>query len=174
MSTDTTGTKASTESKNARLVGGIKFEPWQSTLTTYHTTRQMDYPAILTQWCRSSRLAQTRTAQRTYTLKYVPSVGTRTRSITNQTMKQKTENMRMTEDIAELPKWMNGVPLVSGWCRYNGRVFYAHINFEASEKANKAVFDLAYCATEALNDKYLLTREWDAKKFRRWKNNSNW
>jgi hypothetical protein len=74
----------------------------------------------------------------------------------------------------EIPFWFIECPLVSGWCRYNGRVFYADINFQESEKIGKPVFDLAYCATQALNGIYLMTREWDKKKFRRWKNNSNW
>jgi len=73
-----------------------------------------------------------------------------------------------------IPNWMNNCPLVYGWCRYNGRVFFADLNYEESEKAQKPIFDLAYCATRAMNNIYLLRREWDAKKFCRWRNNSNW
>ena len=73
-----------------------------------------------------------------------------------------------------LPAWMENCPLVSGWCRYNGRVFYADLNYEKSEQAQRPVFDLAYCATKAMNGIYLLTRPWDANKFKRWANNSNW
>lgn len=73
-----------------------------------------------------------------------------------------------------IPKWLEDCSLVSGWCRYNGRVFFADLNFEESEKLQKPVFDLAHCATKAMNNIYLLRREWHPKKFRRWKNNSNW
>ena len=73
-----------------------------------------------------------------------------------------------------LPDWMKSCPLISGWCRYNGRIFYADLNWEESEKAEKPIFDLAYCATKALNNIYLLQREWHPKKFRRWGKHSNW
>ena len=73
-----------------------------------------------------------------------------------------------------LPEWLDGCPLVSGWCRYNGRIFFADLNYEESEKAQKPIFDLAYCATKALNGIYLLRREWDSKKFCRWGKHSNW
>jgi hypothetical protein len=42
-----------------------------------------------------------------------------------------------------LPDWMNNFQLVSGWCRYNGRIFFADLNYEESEKAQKPIFDLA-------------------------------
>jgi hypothetical protein len=73
-----------------------------------------------------------------------------------------------------LPDWLESCPLVSGWCRYNGRIFYADLNWEESQKAEKPIFDLAYCATKALNNIYLLQREWHPKKFRRWGKHSNW
>lgn len=74
----------------------------------------------------------------------------------------------------EIPDWIVDCPLVSGWCRYNGRIYYADLNYEESKKVNKPVFDLAYCATKAMNGIYLLQRQWDKNKFRRWSNNSNW
>ena len=67
-----------------------------------------------------------------------------------------------------LPSWLHGCPLVFGWCRYNGRVYFADLNFDESEKAQKPIFDLAYCATKAMNGIYLMRREWDIKKFSRW------
>jgi hypothetical protein len=74
----------------------------------------------------------------------------------------------------EYPKWMGNCPLIFGWCRYNGRIYFADLNYEESEKAQKPIFDLAYCATKAMNGIFLLRREWDAKKFCRWSNYSNW
>lgn len=79
-----------------------------------------------------------------------------------------------TLEFLEMPPWMADCPLVSGWCRYNGRIYYADLNYAESEKQQYPVFDLAYCATKALNNIYLLQRKWDSSKFRRWKNHSNW
>jgi hypothetical protein len=95
-------------------------------------------------------------------------------------MKNETSLNHETPPIANvllaevLPAWLDGCPLIFGWCRYNGRIFFADLNYEESVKANKPVFDLAYCATKALNNIYLLRREWNAKKFCRWSKNSNW
>ena len=74
----------------------------------------------------------------------------------------------------EIPHWMENCPFTSGWVRYNGRVYYADLNWEESKKAEKPIFDLAYCATKAMNHIYLLRREWDPKKFSRWGTYSNW
>ncbi len=73
-----------------------------------------------------------------------------------------------------IPDYIKDCPLVFGWCRYNGRVYFADLNWEESEKRQKPVFDLAYCATKALNGIYLIQRGWDKNKFTRWKNYSNW
>lgn len=99
---------------------------------------------------------------------------------TKVNMENTFENMQLSRNdgntmLAEvLPKWMDGCPLVAGWCRYNGRIFFADLNYEESDKAQKPIFDLAYCATKALNGIYLLRREWDSKKFCRWGKHSNW
>lgn len=74
----------------------------------------------------------------------------------------------------DFPKWLTDCPLIQGWCRYNGKIYFADLNWEESEKVQKPIFDLAYCATKASNGIYLLRRDWDKKKFCRWKNNSNW
>lgn len=78
----------------------------------------------------------------------------------------------MLSDV--LPIWMDNCPLIEGWCRYNGKIYFASINFEESEKAQKPIFDLAYCATKAFNDIYLFRREWDKKKFCRWAKHPSW
>ena len=72
------------------------------------------------------------------------------------------------------PKWLDACPFVSGWCRYNGRIYYADLNHELSAAAEKPIFDLAYCATKALNGIYLFSREWDKNKFRRWGKAISW
>jgi hypothetical protein len=72
------------------------------------------------------------------------------------------------------PEWLCNCPLVFDWCRYNGKIYFASINWEESEKAGHLIFDLAYCATKALNGIFLFSRSWDKKKFCRWKGHSTW
>ena len=74
----------------------------------------------------------------------------------------------------ELPSWLNGCPMMDGWCRYNGQIYFAMLNYDESEKEQMPVFDLSYCATKALNGIVLFTRKWDKKKFCRWKGHSTW
>ena len=74
----------------------------------------------------------------------------------------------------EIPVWMIDCPLCFDWCRYNGRIYFASLNYDESEKIGKPIFDLAYCATRAMNGIFLLQREWDKKKFSRWKGVSTW
>lgn len=76
--------------------------------------------------------------------------------------------------IETLPDWMINCPLVFDWCRYNGHIYFASLNYEESEKAQHPVFDLAYCATKALNCCFLIQRKWDRNKFTRWGNHSTW
>lgn len=65
--------------------------------------------------------------------------------------------------IDELPKWMDGCPLVFDWCKYNGEVYFASLNYAESDKMGKPVFDLAYCATRALNGLFIKQRVWSKK-----------
>jgi hypothetical protein len=78
------------------------------------------------------------------------------------------------DEEVELPKWLKNVPFVSDWCLFKGEIYYAQINFEESEKRNKAVFDLAYCATKSLNNIYLRQVVWGKKKFQPWVGYSKW
>lgn len=74
----------------------------------------------------------------------------------------------------QLPEWMNGCPIVFDWVRYNGHIYFASLNYEESEKCKIPVFDLAYCATRALNNNFLIQRPFDKAKFCRWKGHSTW
>lgn len=73
-----------------------------------------------------------------------------------------------------VPDWYKDCPLAFDWCRYNGRIYFASLNYEESEKKNEPIFDLAYCATKAMNGIFLIQRVWDKNKFRRWGNHSKW
>ena len=79
----------------------------------------------------------------------------------------------MTVDEMDIPKWMDKVPLAFDWCVYNGEVYFASINYDESEKRQKAVFDLAHCATVALNGIFIKQRVWSAKRFQPW-TSSTW
>lgn len=68
----------------------------------------------------------------------------------------------------EMPVWMKGCWLTFDWCRYSGEIYFASLNYEESEKRNKPVFDLAYCATKAMNEIYLKQRVW-SKRFQPYK-----
>lgn len=58
----------------------------------------------------------------------------------------------------KMPDWFKDCPIVFDWITYKGEVFFASLNWEQSEKRNKPVFDLAYCATRAMNDFFLKQR----------------
>ncbi len=63
----------------------------------------------------------------------------------------------MTQDF-DIPDWMKDCWLAYDWCLYNGEVYFAAINYEESEKRQKPVFDIAYCATKAMNNIFLKQR----------------
>lgn len=63
----------------------------------------------------------------------------------------------------ELPKWFKPGTIVSDWCKYNGEVYFGVLNWEESERRSKPVIDLAYCATRAMNEIFLLQRVWSKK-----------
>jgi len=66
-----------------------------------------------------------------------------------------------------VPNWLKDCPLVYDWCNYNGKIYFASLNYEESEIANKPIFDLAYCATKAMNGIYIMRRQWNPKKFKK-------
>ena len=61
-------------------------------------------------------------------------------------------------DNMVIPDWLAKCWLVEDWCLYNGDVYFASLNYEESEKRQKPVFDLAYCATKAANGIFLKQR----------------
>jgi len=58
----------------------------------------------------------------------------------------------------QMPAWLGSCNIVSDWCKYNGVIYYGVLNWQESEKRNKPVIDLAYCATRALNEIFLKQR----------------
>ncbi len=68
----------------------------------------------------------------------------------------------------ELPIWLKDCPLVFDWCVYKGQVYFAALNYQESEQRQKPVFDLAYCATKAMNGIFLRKAVWGKNKFHPW------
>lgn len=63
----------------------------------------------------------------------------------------------------KVPDWLKNCPIVFDWITYNGETYFASLNWEASVRKNKPVFDLAYCATKALNNIFLKQRIFNKK-----------
>jgi len=66
----------------------------------------------------------------------------------------------------KIPAWLKDGVIVFDWCTYNGERYFAVLNWGESEKRQKPVIDLAYCATKAMNEIFLKQRVW-SKKFKR-------
>lgn len=64
---------------------------------------------------------------------------------------------------AERPQYLKGVWVIFDWCLYNGEQVFVSWNYEESEKRQKAVFDIAYCATKAMNGIFLKQRVWSKR-----------
>lgn len=58
------------------------------------------------------------------------------------------------------------LPVVFDWVEYKGETVFAGVNYERSKKARKPMFDIYYCATQALNHNVLYTVQWDKNKFK--------
>lgn len=82
--------------------------------------------------------------------------------------------LKLDLDSPVFPEWLEDCPLVYDWCKYDGVVYFADLNYEESEKANKPIFDLAFCATRAMNHIFLKRVEWDSERFSRWENECTW
>jgi hypothetical protein len=66
-----------------------------------------------------------------------------------------------------IPKWLERFPFVNDWVQYKGETFYGMVNLERSEKANRPIIDLCYCATSGLiNNRVLKTVQFDKNKFK--------
>lgn len=57
-----------------------------------------------------------------------------------------------------LPDWLKEGVIVFDWCYYRGEKCFAVLNWEESERRQKPVIDIAYCATKELNGIYLKQR----------------
>ncbi len=73
-----------------------------------------------------------------------------------------------------LPSWIEKCPLMMDWCVFKGEIYFAVIDWEESEKRQKPVFDLAYCATSGLNGIFLRKGVWEKNKFQPWEGRSTW
>jgi len=65
-----------------------------------------------------------------------------------------------------LDKRLLKLPVVWDWYLYNGEQVFVGLNYEASKKANRAMMDIHYCATKALNGIVLKTVRFDKNKFK--------
>lgn len=80
----------------------------------------------------------------------------------------------MTAEEIKIPDWFKqNCWLVFDWCVYKGNVYFAALNYNESERRQKAVFDLAYCATRAMNGIFLKQAVWGPNKFKQWDQSSN-
>lgn len=79
----------------------------------------------------------------------------------NLTPQEMTENKAIDELLK--PVWLKENVIVYDWCRYNGEVYFAVLNWDESEKRQKPVLDLAYCATRAMNGLFLKQRVWSKR-----------
>lgn len=72
----------------------------------------------------------------------------------------------MTPDTVEdtiMPDYLKGVWVIFDWCLYNSEMVFVSWNYEESEKRQKPVFDIAYCATKAMNGIFLNQRVWSKR-----------
>jgi hypothetical protein len=60
----------------------------------------------------------------------------------------------------------NKLPFVVDWVEYKGETKFALWNYEASQKAKKPMYDLAYCATQGLQGNIEKTVQFDKNKFK--------
>lgn len=63
-------------------------------------------------------------------------------------------------------KMAHRLPLTFDWCEYKGETVFAGLNYQRSLSANKPMFDIHYCATQALNNNVMFTTQWDKSKFK--------
>lgn len=65
-----------------------------------------------------------------------------------------------------LEKSIEKLPFIFDWVFYKEEKVVAKLNFEASEKAKKPMFDICYCMTKAMNDIVMKTVQFDKNKFK--------
>ncbi len=64
----------------------------------------------------------------------------------------------MTPEEIEMPNWLPESCPVYDWCFYNGIRYFGVLNWGESERRQKPVIDLAYCATKGMNGIFLMQR----------------
>ncbi len=71
------------------------------------------------------------------------------------------------DPVADLviPSWLKNDVIIYDWCEYNGEVYFGVLNWEESERRQKPIIDLAYCATKAMNFIFIKQRVW-SKRFK--------
>lgn len=74
----------------------------------------------------------------------------------------------------KIQRMVDKLPIVFDWVEYKGETMFAGLNYNATEKAGRPMFDLFYCATTALNHVVLDTVQWDKNKFKRSKLSIEW
>lgn len=67
--------------------------------------------------------------------------------------------------MEKIPDYIKKCPLAFDWCEYKGETYFGALNLERSLKARRAMIDLSYCATKALNEIILKTVMWNPAKF---------
>ena len=65
-------------------------------------------------------------------------------------------------------------PVVFDWVAFKGDIYFAGLNYQASEKAGKPMMDMYYCATQACNHNVLFTTQFDKNKFKPCHLSDNW
>lgn len=61
-------------------------------------------------------------------------------------------------DNWQQPEWLNRCPIgCFDWVIYKRKIYCADLDWEASIKINKPVFNLAFCITKAMNECWLKT-----------------
>ncbi len=66
----------------------------------------------------------------------------------------------------KIEKMLMKLPVVFDWYKYKGEDVFVGINYQATERTNRPMVDIFYCATQALNHNVLKTVQWDKKNFK--------
>lgn len=69
--------------------------------------------------------------------------------------------------VDQIPKWIMDCPISANWLEYKGETYFGIINYERSVTAKRAMIDLSYCATRAMNGVVLLTVHYSKKHFKK-------
>lgn len=76
-------------------------------------------------------------------------------------MNEQTKPLVEIPDNIVMPKWLKDDVVVWDWCFYKGEKVFGCLNWGESEKRQKPIIDICYCATKALNGIVLKQRVWN-------------